>query len=136
MPSSTTFDPPNTNYFDKTKLNKTAQGVKITATAGTTTHLDYTLTDDVLMAGGNAFMAKGAAWGDKVAFQVLHPIAGLLLEFISDWYVNPDSTQQTVPTSNYPAKLVAGLILRVVYTSVGASNVEIAVNYNFEKVLE
>lgn len=136
MPTGTRFDPPNSNYFDKTKMNKDAKGVSTTVIAGTTTNLDYTLTDDVLIAGGTNFLAKGAAQGDTVDFQVVHPVLGVLNQFITSWYVNPDKTDQSVPPSNYPAKLFAGLILRVVYHSTGAENVWIAVNYNIEKVLE
>jgi hypothetical protein len=136
MPINTKFDPPNLNYFDKTKMNKDARGVSATVTAGTTVSLDYTLADDILLAGGTTFLAKGGAQGDTVDFQVVHPVAGVLNQFISNWYVNPDVTDQTVPPSNYPAKLFSGLILRIVYHSTGASDVWIAVNYNMEKVLE
>lgn len=135
MPNNTAFDPKNLNDFEKTKLNKDARGIQGTAIAGTTTSFDLTLTDDTVMAGGNAFLAKGAVAGDCVSFQIIHPIVGILNQFITDWYLNPDSTAQAVPTSNYPAKLPAGLILRVVYTSVGSSDVWVAINYNKEKVL-
>jgi hypothetical protein len=135
MPSNTDFNPLNVSEFEKNKMNKDARGVIGTATAGTSTNLDFILTDDILMAGGHAFLAKGAAWGDKVDFQAVHPIAGVVNQFITGWYLNPDSTQQPLPPSNYPAKIPAGLTLRVVYHSVGATDVEIAVNYNFEKVL-
>lgn len=136
MPTGTRFDPPNSNYFDKTKMNKDAKGVSTTVIAGTTVNLDYTLTDDVLIAGGTNFLAKGAAQGDTVDFQVVHPIYGVLNQFITNWYVNPDKTDQAVPPSNYPAKSFAGLILRVVYHSTGTTDVWVAVNYNLEKVLE
>lgn len=136
MPTNTTFNPPHLDQFDKTKLNKDAKGVSTTVPAGTSVSLDYTITDDILLAGGTTFLAKGGAQGDTVDFQVVHPVAGVLNQFISNWYVNPDVTEQAVPPSNYPAKLLAGLILRVVYHSTGANDVWIAVNYNMEKVLE
>lgn len=135
MPTGTTFDPINTNFFEKTKLNKAARGVIATITAGATQSLDLTLTDDVIMAGGTVFLAKDASWGDKVAFQVVHPALGVVNEFIESWYVDPSVIKQEVPPSNYPAKLVAGLILRIVYQSTGTTDVKIAVNYNLEKVL-
>ena len=135
MPSNTDFNPQNLRDFEKSKLNKDARGVSMTVTAGTDGVLDLTLTDDILLAGGTIFLAKGAAQGDKVDFQVVHPVAGVLAQFVTDWFMNPDSTLQAVPPSNYPAKVFAGLILRVIYHSVGGSDVWIAVNYNREKVL-
>ena len=135
MPSNTEFNPSNVDEFSKLKLNKDAKGVAGTVAFGTTASLDLTLTDDVLIAGGTVFLARGAAEGDKVDFQVVHPVAGVINQFITDWYVNPDSTLQVVPPSNYPAKVPAGLIFRVVYHSVGATDVWISVNYNMEKVL-
>jgi hypothetical protein len=136
MPSNTTYDPNNTSYFDKTKLNKDAKGIAETVTAGQTKNIDFALTDDSLLAGGTVLLVKGAAQGDKIDFQVVHPVAGVLLTFVKDWYVNPDSTKQDVPTAPYPAKLFAGLILRLVYYSVGETDVWVAINYNKEKVLE
>lgn len=136
MPTQTNFNPANINEFEKTKLNKAAKGVIGVAIAGATSSLDLTLTDDILMSGGNIFLAKGAAWGDKVDFQIVHPVYGVINQFITNWYLNPDSTLQAVPTSSYPAKLPAGITLRVLYSSVGVTDVAIAVNYNCEKVLE
>lgn len=135
MATNTTFDPQNANAFEKSKLFKDARGISATITAGTTTNLDLVLSDDILLAGGTTFLAKGAAQGDKVTFQVIHPVNGVIAQFISDWYLNPDVTLQQVPPSNYPAKILAGLTLRIAYTSVGATDVWVAVNYNIEKVL-
>jgi hypothetical protein len=136
MATGTFFNPTNIQAFEKSKLNKNAKGVIGTALNGTSTTLDLTMTDDCIIAGGHTFLAKGAAWGDSVDFQVVHPINGVLAQFINSWYVNPDSTEQSIPPSNYPAKIVAGLILRVVYHSVGATDVGIVINYNLENVLE
>jgi hypothetical protein len=135
MPSNTVFNPQNLTDFEKSKLNKDAKGVAATMTAGQSTSLDLTITDDVLMAGGTSVLVRGAAQGDKMDFQVVHPVAGVLVQFVTDWYVNPDSTLQQTPPSNYPAKLLTGLILRIIYHSVGETDVWLAVNYNREKVL-
>lgn len=134
MATGTAYNPQNINEFEKSKLNKDARGVSATITAGTTQDLDLTLSDDVLMSGGAVFLAKGAAQGDYVQFQVLQGTT-IASQFITDWYLNPDVTLQQIPTSNYPAKLVAGLTLRLKYTSTGSTDVWIAVNYNLEKVL-
>lgn len=135
MPSNTAFDPQNISLFEKSKLNKDAQGVSVTVTAGATVNLDLILADDCVIAGGTCFLAKGSAQGDTVDFQVIHPVYGMINQFVTSWFMDPDSTLQPVPTSNYPAKLFTGLTLRVVYHSTGSSDVWIAVNYNKEKVL-
>jgi hypothetical protein len=139
MPQNTKFDPENINFFNKTKLFKDCKGASGVAVAGQTTNLDLTLSDDVLMTGG-VFLAQNAAQGDKVDFQVLAPDGQggyvVVAQFITDWYLDPTVVQQPIPRSSYPAKLVAGLILRVIYHSVGENNVWMAVNYDREKVLE
>lgn len=134
MPSNTAYNPQNVNEFEKVKLFKDARGIQGTAAAGQSTNFDLTLTDDVLMAGGAIFLAKGAAQGDKVDFQVL---AGgqVVAPFITNWFLNPDATKQEVPQSMYPAKIFAGMTLRVIYHSVGQNSVWVAINYNLEKVL-
>lgn len=137
MPSNTTFDPRNILEFEKSKLNKAAQGKKLTVTKGTTTNIDITLTDDCLLAGGSILLAQDVKWGDKVSFQVLSG-STVLIEFITDWYLNPEKTEQPVPSSNYPAKVYAGLTLRIVYTSTAGAldpAPDVAINYNLEKVL-
>jgi hypothetical protein len=134
MPTNTNFNPRNINEFEKSKLLKNAIGVSTTAAFGTTTNLDLLLTDDVLVTEG-VLLARNVAQGDKVSFQILMGEM-VLNQFITDWYLNPDSTNQQTPKSSYPAKLPAGLTLRVIYTSVGTEDVWIAVNYNLEKILE
>ena len=136
MASNTTFNPSNASEFDKSKINKDAKGVSDTVPYGTSKDIDYTLTDDILMSGGHLLLVKNAVWGDTVDFKVVHPVAGVLLTFLTSWPINPDSTLQFLPLANYPAKMVTGLILRATYNSVGAStNVSVAIGYNFEKVL-
>jgi hypothetical protein len=135
MPSNTGYDPANIKEFEKSKLNKDAKGIQVIIPAGTNRNIDLLLTDDVLMAGGTIFLAKGAVAGDKVDFQIVHPVYGVVNQFITDWYLNPDSTSQEIPNANYPAKLFAGLTMRVVYHSVGSTDVWVAINYNKEKVL-
>lgn len=137
MASNTGYDPKNILDFEKSKLNKHAVGITATLTRGGTTNIDYTLTDDVLIAGGTVVLVKNADWGDKMSFQVLS--SGVVInQFVTDWYVNPESIDQVIPTSNYPAKLFSGLVLRIIYVS-SASGLdptpEIAINFNFEKVL-
>jgi hypothetical protein len=134
MPTNTTFDPSNIIDFEKSKLNKSAIGIQQNVTAGQTVNIDYVLTDDLLILRG-VLLVKNSSQGDYVDFQVLHPVYGLVAQFVTSWFIDPDSTTQETPTSNYPAKLAAGLTLRLVYHSVGQSNVWVAINYDAEKVL-
>ena len=133
MPSGTSFDPRNSNDFEKSKLFKNAKGAVGTIPAGTIGTVDLALADDCLIMGG-FLLVQGAVWGDKVDFQVVMGTT-VLAEFIQDWYIDPTVCNQSTPGANYPAKLPAGATLRLEYYSTGSSPVNVAVNYNMEKVL-
>ncbi len=138
MPTGTAFDPIHVNEFEKTKLNKSSQGVIMTATLGGTANLDLTVSDDYILAGGATVLVQNGFWGDSVDFQVLSG-STLLKQFVTSWFIDPSNVSQQVPQSYYPAKIFAGLTMRVVYHSVGSGlgiiAPSIAVNYNLEKVL-
>lgn len=137
MATNTSYDPKNILDFEKSKLNKYAVGITAPLTRGGTTNIDYTLTDDLLIAGGSVVLVKDSDWGDHMTFQVL--LGGVVInQFVTNWYVNPENIAQPIPSANYPAKLFAGLVLRIVYVSTAAGSgptPEIVINYNFEKVL-
>jgi len=139
MPSNTTYNPPNINSFVKSALTFNAQGVNKTVDAGSTSNLDYVLTDDCLLTGLE-FIASTAAYSDTVNLQVIDhsgAITGtagtVILQPATNWNVAPKSNTQFDLT--YPAKLVAGMALRAVYTSTGPDPVFIAVNYKLHKCL-
>jgi hypothetical protein len=139
MPSGTTFNPVSVSDFDKTKLNFDAQGVQASVTAGSTQNIDYVLTDDCLMTGA-WFLTNNSNYADSVAFQVIDTngtysgTPGTVLnQFITNWFLVPSVNTQFDMV--YPAKIYAGLTLRVVYTSTGTSNPWVAVNYKLHKVL-
>ncbi len=137
MASNTGYDPKNILDFEKSKLNKNALGISAVLTRGGTTNIDYTLTDDLLLAGGTVVLVRNSDWGDHMTFQILS--GGVVVnQFVTNWYVNPENIAQPIPSANYPAKLFAGLVLRIVYVSTAAGldpTPEIVINYNFEKVL-
>lgn len=135
MPTNTTYDPANINFFDKTKLNKDAIGVQATITAGATQNIDYVIADDALIMT-SSLIAIGAAQGDKIDMQVIHPIAGVVFQPITGWFIDPNSSVQPTPRANFPAKIFAGLTLRIVYHSTGSNNVWVALNIDKDKVLE
>lgn len=134
MPTNTKYDPKNVAEYEKQNLLKNAKGFKATVAAGQTANLDFTLTEDLLLSQGSCLFVKDSAWGDYVSFQVLMG-STVVNQFVENWYINPGSIQQVVPDSNYPAKILAGLTLRLIYVSTGQTDVQVAINYNFEKVL-
>jgi hypothetical protein len=140
MPSNTTYDPTNVGDFERTKLNYAAVGISGTASAGTTTNIDHALTDDSLLTGAQV-LTDNAAFGDSITFQVVDvngvvfPAGTVLGQFVTNWKLRSDSQEQISLQVPYPAKVYAGLYLRLIYTSTGASNVAVAINYSLHKVL-
>jgi hypothetical protein len=139
MPTGTTFNPVRTSDFDKTKLNFNAQGVSANIIASSVQNIDLTLADDCLMTGAWVVI-NGATQGDTLIFQVVdttgftgYPAGTVLNQFITNWYPNVNTDVQLDMV--YPAKVIAGLTLRVVYTSIGTTNPFIAINYKLHKVL-
>lgn len=150
MPSNTTFDPQNANDFQKSKLRLNGLSVTGTAAHGESTNIDLLMTDDFLLTDGILF-ANNSTWGDKIDFQVVAPtgfsnvnVAGgytftedtVLLQPLTDWIINPQKIDQSGTMANYPAKIYAGLILRVVYHSISnTTDVGVGINYKLHKVL-
>lgn len=132
---NSTFDPASVLDFTKYKVNKYADAIEATVTAGTTSDIDYELADDMLLHGGSILMVKNAAWGDYVKLQIVHPQAGVLATFVNKWFIDDTVRAQTSPTVNYPGKVVTGLKLRIKYTSTGQTDVEVKMNWNLEKVI-
>jgi hypothetical protein len=134
MPTNTAFDPQNKNLFEKSKLNKAAEGHEFTVPAGTTQNLDITLTDDALIMD-SCILIDGAAKGDNWTMQVVHPVYGVVFQGVTGWRVDFTTLHQPLPKSNFPAKIFAGLKLRIVYQSVGANDVWVCMNLDKDKVL-
>jgi hypothetical protein len=138
--TGSTFNPVRISDFDKTKLTFDAQGAMMTVSAGQTTNVDLTLTDDCLITGAWLVSDSNTAFGDYACLQVVdttgitgYPAGTVLSQFVTNWYVIPNMDEQfDVP---YPAKIIAGLTLRLVYISTGTNNAFIAVNYKLHKVL-
>jgi hypothetical protein len=134
MATNTLYNPQNKNLFEKEKLNKAAQGYEFTVTAGTTQNLDIAISDDALVMD-SCILIDGAVKGDKWTMQVIHPTNGVVFQGVTDWRVDFTTLNQPIPKANFPAKVYAGLTLRIVYTSVGQNNVWVCVNLDKDKVL-
>lgn len=131
----------NNEQFTASNVNANHQGVLGTAAPGVATNIDYVLVDDCFVTGAILF-AKGAAWGDTLTLQVVDVSnmygrgAGFVLgQYVTNWALRTDSELQFDQNSTFPAKVITGLALRVVYSSTGAVAVPLAVNYKLQKAL-
>ncbi len=103
-------------------------GVSGTASKTTTTNIDHVLAQDRFINGVQLIL-KDHVYGDSVKFQVVHPTAGILDEFGTDWFVAEDKQEQGQIMVPYPASIPAGLTIRLVYNSVGTvNNVKVRMN--------
>jgi len=131
---NSTYDPSADSEFSKKFINVDNKGVSGTATAGQSTNIDLTLADDDLLVGCQV-LAQGSEFGDTCDFQVVHPQAGVLKQFCTDWGVSSDKQEKINFDSKFPAKIPTGLILRLVYHSIGTTDVKVLVNYKLDKIL-
>jgi hypothetical protein len=97
-----------------------------------TKHCDYHLTEERWINGGRLIVPnKGPS--DKVSFQVIDKdnVMGfgnnvVLDQFITDFYI-PQTGDLTVNLA-YPARILAGLYLRLIYTSTHESGADVKCN--------
>ena len=115
------------------------QGFSFTATAGGTTAHDFKIVEARLVEAPYTLL-QGHEWGDYIQFQVvdvdniLGAGAGYVLDtFASEWYMDHTKCSQTRPDVWYSAEIPAGLYIRINYTSVGASNVDVKCNFQNHK---
>lgn len=141
MPAGTKYAPINVSEYGSKDLNAALRGDLFQAAAGQETTRDFLISDDSLIDGAIVHVLNSAL-GDKLKCQVVdkNNIFGygantVLGQYVTDWYINPSKTEQLDFTCPYPAKIYSGLYLRVVYSSTGASPVDVIVNYKLHKVL-
>lgn len=135
--------PKSIKEYSSTDLNISLKGIKFECTANNTTINDLQITDDCLVDGA-VFIVLNSLLGDKISCQVIDKdnILGygantVLGEYVTDWYINPEATEQLNYKSEYPAKIYSGLYLRIIYTSAGTptSMTTVIVNYKLHKLL-
>jgi hypothetical protein len=129
------------SQFSSANVNANGRGKMQTVPAGTTVSIDLKMTDDCFITGG-VLRTDAATFGDKATFQVIDidNILGygenkILGTYLTDWYMRSDAQQQLDENLYYPAKILANLYLRVIYASVGNTDVQVAVNYRLHKAL-
>ena len=127
--------------MDADKVKFRGKGISGTAIAGATTNIDYKLTEARLLDGVKMIL-KDQAFGDSVKFQVVDVDnvlgygAGLVLdEFGTDWYVSADTQDQGAINLPYSAEVIAGLYIRIVYNSIGGTNVSVKANLWLHKYM-
>jgi hypothetical protein len=133
-----------TDEMQSTNVNLDCQSASGTITAGGPGNIDLILTDDCFITGGD-LITNGAVFGDFATMQVvdvnniLGKGAGLVLgQYVTNWVMKADAVGaqlQCELRSPYPAKIPAGLALRLVYNSTGSNNVQVAINYILHKAL-
>jgi hypothetical protein len=141
MPTNTKYDPTNVNSLVKEKLKRNDDAICGSATANTTTNFDLCVSsDDHLLLGGEIIVKDGGQ-GDYLTFKVIDidnvmgAGAGTVLDtFIRKRYIAPTSYLSSI-SSRFPAKVPAGLYLRVSYISVNNTTPFVAINYDLTKVL-
>lgn len=96
-----------------------------------TTNLELVITEERYIDGGTV-VVKDANPGDYCTFQIVHPVAGVVEQFVNKWFVIPGTGKMDIQV--YRAKVPAGLTIRVVYNNVGATDVECGINLRLHKL--
>lgn len=110
------------NYFYR------GQGFAFNVPAGTTLDHDIEILDEKAIDGSEIWVASNV-FGCKANFQVVDkngiysPAGTVLNQFAFDWNLHPSGTNKTSP--GYPAKLLAGLFVRIKLTNPSASPVKV-----------
>ncbi len=134
MPTNTLFYPKQLEEFNSAVLNYNGHGVTAPIAANTTTDLDLTFADDMIVSAIELIINAPQA-GDYMTLKVVHPNGTILNTFVPKWYMGITSFRSFYQVG-YPSKLFAGLILRATYTSVtDTAPTFVAVNYSIHKVL-
>lgn len=124
---------------DNVKFRGTS--LSFTAVAGTSTNGQHKITEGRLF-DGIGLLVKDAAWGDSIRLQVVDVDnvlgygAGVVLdEFATTWLVNPQAYDQGQWRLEYSAEVPANFYIRLIYNSVGATDVGVGVNMFLHKYL-
>lgn len=134
MPTGTLFNPRQADEFNSSVLNYNGYGTTGVIAANATTDLDLTFADDMIVTSIELVIEAPQA-GDYMTLSVVHPNTTVLNVFVPKWMMGISSFRKQYHVA-YPAKLVAGLILRASYVSVTATApTHVSVNYGLHKVL-
>ncbi|RLG45233.1 MAG: hypothetical protein DRN81_02315 [Thermoproteota archaeon] len=115
------------------------RGFTGTADSGTSTNIQFEI-DETRFLNGVQIILDNHVFGDKAHFEVVDVdnILGygtnvVLDRFGEDWNIAPDENNQGAIVLPYPAKVTAGLYIRIVYVSTGSTDVSVAANLYLHK---
>ena len=136
MPTNTQYAPTNVNEFNKSFITFSGKSIYFECETNAESNGDLTLTEDYLLTGG-MLLVKNGEFHDEVSLQIVHPTLGVVNEFVSKFKIIENDIRQFMLDLNYPAKLPAGLIIRVKYkaSNLSVSKRDIAINLFLHKVL-
>lgn len=137
MPTGTGYNPSKVSDFEKEKLEFSGQSIYFESTHETEfQQSDLLLTEDYLITGG-MLLVKNGSFEDKIYMQVVHPIVGVVNEFITGYRIVEGVQKQFQIELPYPAKLEAGLSIRCKYVPDQSQQGtrDIAVNLYLHKIL-
>lgn len=144
---NSTFDPPTIGSYNKNLMAVSWQSASATVQAGQTANIDYLVTQD-MMFSGLQILSKNTNFGDSVTLQIICvsgtlangmticPPNSVLNQFGTNIGIPDDKTLKCDVTSEFPAKLLGGLTIRVIYTSTGGADVPVIVNHKLATVLK
>jgi hypothetical protein len=112
------------DYNVMADVKGTIQGTML---AGIGTLIDWQVPYNCYLTGVDYEAVKHNP-GDKITFQVVHPVAGVIAQFASDIFA-----RDFMEYSFYKANLYQGLIIRVIYTNVGPNDVKFNANLILHK---
>ena len=117
-----------------TEYEARATGYRGTATAGTTTNVDFAIGAEDRYIDGVRLFLKNHVDGDTMDFKIVDvdgvyaPAGTVLKQFGYSWNVDDGQSDQGGSVYNFLARIYAGLYIRVAYTSTGNTNVIVKVN--------
>jgi hypothetical protein len=136
------YAPINIAEYGAKDLNANFQGTKFSSFPSTSTTHDFKVDDDHILDGCEISAIGQIALGDYFIGQVVDKDnilgfgAGVILnQFVPKWFLVPGVIRQLDFSSRYPAKILNGLYLRIIYVSTGLTPVDVIVNYKLHKIL-
>ena len=94
----------------------------VSVAAGAQANIDYTFTQARYLTGAEYFKS-GGNFEDRITFQMVHPIYGVVDQFATDLLMKTEGLYQF-----YKATVPAGLIARAVYKNNGANEAKFGYN--------
>jgi hypothetical protein len=132
---SSSYKPLKVSDFQSDCVNFNGMSSSGSAIENQTIASDITMTDVHLLTGGN-LLVKGGKFGDKIKLQVVHPTAGVVGQYVTDYGVQSDNEFQFALELTYPAKIETGLKLRLTYVSTAEVGTrQFCINYSLHKII-